>query len=153
RLRNSVSNETASHNASAPFLSDALSSRSCSQCNILYSIGKNDGPSQTINPFDGVDSVELGEGVHSAPSSCGNSIHSDASSAWSGAFKSMDGAVGTADSRTKAVPLLFTRTPAASPMLRTRRQRTPFRHASSGKSGSWPASTNNRHSFKTGEEP
>jgi hypothetical protein len=79
--------------------------------------------------IDGVDSVDLGEEVHSAPPSCGHSIQSGATSAWSGAFNSMGGAVGTGADRTKAVPLLFTRSPAASPMLRTRRQRTPLRHA------------------------
>src|SRR5262249_22349564 len=37
--------------------------------------------------FDGVDSVDLGEEVHSDPSSCGNSIQSGGISAWSRAFE------------------------------------------------------------------
>src|SRR5262249_10496471 len=83
---------------------------------------------------------------HGAPPSAGKG------SAWSGAFKSMGGAAPGLLIGLNPVPSPFNSRPAASPMLRTRRQRTPPRHVSSGEAGSWPAATNSRHSFKTGEE-
>src|SRR4029453_17536915 len=55
------------------------------------------------------------------PGHGGQSLRSGATSTWSGAFESMDGAAVHSGMRSKPTPWAATRRPVASPIVRTRR--------------------------------